>query len=93
MFVKLDIYLFRIQSSKFLKIVGHKLPKIVSIFIIPRGRVSDHTSLEGGRNCFFSIPGGAKYKISAFGPKAKMIPIAIGTAKPALSVGYLYGSA
>ena len=34
--------------------------------------------LWGGQNCFFAILGGAKYKISVFGPKDKMKP-----AKPA----------
>lgn len=29
------------------------------------GRVSEFTSPWGGRNCFFVIPGGAKYKILA----------------------------
>ena len=40
---------------------------------LPRG-FQTYLPLRGGRNCLFAIPGGAKYKISVFGPEAKMKP-------------------
>ena len=60
------------------------------IFIIPRRLclgVSDHTSPWGRSELLFRNSGWGKIQNFGFGPKAKMIPIAIGTAK------YLYGSA